>query len=300
MTALQIATVIFAFLCIRIASWQIHRWLAGLFFIFALLWFPSLSVIIRGSETAIAVAFLAGAVFALQKENDEVAGIFLALAALQPRVTLIGILLILLWASSHQRWSLHFWTGVTIFVASGIGMIFIPSWPLDFFWVILRNVDFNLGHLVIGTTTRWWPGVGTQIGWGIVIFAFIILIIEWWRVWGKSFGSLIWALALSCIIAIWIGFGINLDHLFLLLLSLAVIFMAWNRRWGKKGQIFIIISMTLLLPGLWWAFIYFEQQGIRGEINPILMIGFPLIVLSVLYWVRWWFLRPDYLNLERN
>ena len=300
MTALQVATVVFAYLCIRIISWQINRWLAGLFFVFALLWFPAISGYIRGSEAAIVAALFTAALFALQKENDEVAGILLALAALQPRVMLIGIILVFLWAGSRQRWTLHFWAGVTFVLISGIGMIFVPSWPLDFFWTILRNVDFNIGHLVIDTTTRWWPGVGEQIGWGIVILAFIILIIEWWLVWGKSNSRLIWTIALSCILAIWIGFGINLDHIFLLLISLAVIFMAWNRRWGRRGQIFTATIMVLLLPGLWWAFIFFEQRGISGEMNPVLMIGFPFIVLVGLYWVRWWFLRPEYLYLNDN
>jgi hypothetical protein len=123
-----------------------------------------------------------------------------------------------------------------------------------------------------------------------------MLIFEWWIVWGKSFGSLIWTTAITCIFGIWVGYGINLDHLFFLLIALSVIFMAWNRRWGKPGQIFISIMMILLLPGLWWAFIFFEQRGISGEMNPILMLGFPLMMLIGLYWVRWWFLKPDYLN----
>lgn len=296
-TALQIATVIFAFLCIRITSWQIQRWLAGLFLIFALLWFPSLSVYIRGSETAIVAAFFAGALYAIQKENDEVAGVLLAGAALQPRVTLIGIILVLLWAASRHRWTAHFWAGVTFIIASGIGMIFIPSWPLDFFWAVLRNIDFNIGHIIIETTTRWWPGVGQQIGWGIVILAFAILAIEWVLVWGKNASRLIWAMALTCVLAVWVGFSVNLDHIFLLLISISVIFMAWDRRWGKRGQIFITMIMFLFFTGLWWAFTFFEQQDISGEMNPILMIGFPFSVLIGLYWVRWWFLRPDYLNL---
>jgi hypothetical protein len=73
--------------------------------------------------------------------------------------------------------------------------------------------------------------------------------------------------------------------------------MAWNRRWNKRGQVFILMIMTALLPLLLWAFLYFEQRGIMGDQNPILMIGLPFSVLIGLYWVRWWFLRPDYLNI---
>ncbi len=297
MTVLQVATVIFAYLCIRISSWQVNRWLAGLFIIFAILWFPAVNVYMRGSETAIVAALFAAALFRLKQGNDEVAGVLLALAALQPRVTFVLVILVLLWAGAHRRWSLHFWAGVTFILISGIGMFFIPRWPLDFFWTILQNVDFNPGHLLNETTLRWWPGVGQQIGWGLVILALIILIFEWWRAWGKSQERFYWVFTLSSILVIWIGFSINLDHLFLLLLPLTVIFMSWDRQWGKRGQIFVTFGMVLLLPGLWWAYTYFDQQGINGASNPILMIGFPLILLIGLYWVRWWFLKPEYLNL---
>ena len=299
-TALQIGTVIFAYFCIRNTAWQIRFWLAGLLFIFALFWVPAVSVYIRGSDTAIITAFFVGALLALQRESDEVAGILLALAALEPRIALFGIILVLVWAASHQRWSLHFWAGVTFLLTSGIGLIFIPSWPVDFFWATLRYVDFSLGHIIIDTTMRWWPGVGQQIGWGIVILASLVLIFEWWQSWGKSESRLIWTVALTGILALWIGFKINLDQLFLLLISLAVIFMAWNLRWGKRGQIYIGLILLLLLPGLWWAFIYFEQQGVNGGMNPILMIGLPFVAFVGLYWVRWWFLRPEYLNLGSN
>jgi hypothetical protein len=300
MTALQSATILCAFLCIQITSWQTRGWLAGVFLLFALLWYPAISVYLRGSETAITVSFLIAALFALHRENDEIAGVLLIFAALQPRVTLIGILLVLFWASSQRRWLLHFWAGITLVFISGISLIFIPSWLIDYFWAVLRNVDFSIGGVIIGTTTRWWPGVGEQIGWGIVILMSLILIIEWWLSWGKDEKRLVWTLALTLIFSLWIGIEINVDNLFLLILSLAVIFTAWNRRWGKSGQIFTMLSVIILLPGLWWAFMYFEQQGIPEEINPILMIGFPFIVIIGLYWVRWWFQRPEYLRLSNT
>ncbi|MFC1997036.1 glycosyltransferase 87 family protein [Chloroflexota bacterium] len=296
----QIASVIFAFLCIRLTSWQVNRWLVGLILFFALFWFPAVSVYIRGSETSMIAVLFAAAIFAIQKENDEIAGILLGLAALQPRVTLLGVLIVLLWAGSHRRWALHFWTGVVFIFSSGIGMIFLPRWPLDFFWSALRNIDFSFGKTIIETTTRWWPGVGLQIGWGIFILASITLIFEWWLAWGKSQERLIWVLALTFILTIWIGVETNIDHVFMLMLSLIVIFMAWNRRWGWSGQIFTVLIPTLLLPGLWWSFIIFARQGISGSMNPVLMIAFPFLLLISLYWVRWWFLRPTYLDKEET
>jgi hypothetical protein len=300
MTTLQVMVVLCAFLCIRVTSWQIRNWMAGVFLFLALLWYPAISIYVRGSETAIIAALFTGALFAIKNKNDEIAGVLLAFAALQPRVTLFGIFLLLLWASSQRRWLMYFWAGITLLFTTSIGMIFIPSWPIDFFWSVLRNVDFSIGQVIIGTTTRWWPGVGQQIGWGVVILVSIILILEWWLLWGKNGRRLVWTLALTLIIAIWIGFEISIDHLFMLILSIAVIFSAWDRRWGKSGNIFTLLSVIAILPGLWWAAAYFEPQGIPEVMNPILMLGFPLIVLLGLYWVRWWFHRPEYLSISEQ
>jgi len=295
-TVSQVATAIFAILCIRIMGWQINHWLAALVIIFALLWFPAVSVYIRGSQIAWIAVLFGCSLFALKNQNDELSGILLGLAALQPSVTFVSVLLVLLWAASQRRWIIHFWAGVVFLFFSGIGMIFFPSWPVDFFWSALRNIDFSPGKAIIETTMRWLPGVGLQIGWGILILATIVLITEWWLVWGKNFRRLVWVAALSFILTIWIGIETNIDHVYMLMLSLVVIFMAWNRRWGRSGQIFVILVISLLLPSLWWAFIVFSRQGIWGDMNPILMIGFPLLTLISLYWVRWWFLRPTFLD----
>jgi hypothetical protein len=297
-TVLQFATAIFAILCIRIPSWKVRWWWSGLLIVFALLWFPAFSVYVRGSYTALIAVLFGASLLSLKNQNDELAGILLGFAAIQPRVTFFVVVLILLWSASQKRWIVNFWTGVILIFLGGIGMIFLPSWPSDFFWSVLRNVDLKPGNMILETTTNWWPGVGLQIGWGFLIIAFIILIAEWWLVMRKGEKHLIWVIGLSLILATWLGIGTNLDHIYMLLLILSIIFVAWNRKWGFSGQIFFIFVIFILLSGLWSAFYYFAQQGIQGELNPVLMIGFPLLTMFGLYWIRWWFIRPSWLDEE--
>jgi hypothetical protein len=213
---------------------------------------------------------------------------------------LIGIVLLLIWTISRREWLLIFWGGVIFLIISALGMVFLPSWPLDYLRAIYQNVDFSVGKTIIEITTRWWPGVGMQIGWGIIILASITLVVEWWLIWGKQPRHLLWTVAFTWVIAIWIGVETNIDNVLLLLLSLIVIFSAWNRRWGKSGNIINFMIMVLLFSSLWWAAFYYQQSGIGESSNPILMIGLPLFVLVGLYWVRWWFLQPAYLNLSET
>lgn len=299
-TVLQLAIAIFTYQSIRNASWKINLWQMSAILAFALLWFPAASIYIRGSEAAILAVFFSTTLIAIHKDRDELAGVFLTLSALQLRFTFLSVLLVLLWIASQRRWLSIFWAAITLIFTSGIGMIFLPSWPIDFFWATLRQVDFSLGRTIIETTTRWWPGIGMQVGWGIVILSTLILVIEWWLVWGKNTKRLTWTLALTWVIAIWIGFETDIDQVFLLLFPIIIIFAAWDRRWGRSGLVFSWIIMALLLPSLWWSFVSFGQRNISEASNPILMIGFPLLVFIGLYWVRWWYLRPEYLNLSEG
>jgi hypothetical protein len=295
-TFLQVTTAIFAILSIRIPAWLINRWWSVGFIIFAILWFPSMSVYIQGSHTALIAVFLGGSLLAIKNQNDEIAGLLLGLAFLQPRVTFLIVILILLWGISTKRWMVHFWLVVTFIFLSGVGLIFTPSWLTDFFWSTLRNVDLSPGFVILNTTFGWWPGVGNQVGWGFLIISLIILLVEWWLVWGKGSKRLIWVVSLTILLTIWIGIRINIDHIYMLLFSLSVIFSAWDRRWGRSGKIFFILGIALLLPSLWSAFLLYAQRGIPGHQNPILMIGFPFLILIGLYWVRWWFNQPAYLD----
>ena len=297
-TALQITTVVFAYLCIRNTAWIRSLWLASVLFLFALLWFPAVSIYVNGSAAPLMAMFFAAALLAIQKGQDEVAGVFLALSALELRLTLLAVVLLLLWIAAHRRWITYFWAAVTFLFTNIIGMIFLPSWPVDFARATYQLTDFRIGQAIIATTTRWWPGIGTQIGWGIVIIAAVLLIVEWWLVWGKSDKRLTWTLALTWVLTIWVGFETNIDQVFLLIFALIVIFAAWNRRWGKLGSAFTLAAMLLLLPGLWWAAIFFAKRGIAETSNPIFMMAFPLLIIIALYWIRWWYLRPEYLNLS--
>jgi hypothetical protein len=254
----------------------------------------------RGSAVSILGVFLLAAVLVLQNDQDELAGVFLAFSALELRITWLSLILLLIWLGSQRKWLSYFWAVVVFIFSSGIGLILLPSWPVDFFWAALKYIDFIFGQVIIETTTRWWPGIGIQVGWGFVILMVLLLLFEWWLVFGKSARRLTWTLALTGIISIWIGFDTNIDHVYLTLFALMIIFAAWQRRWGRSGLFFSWLAVFIVLPGLWWAAVFFDSRDIGAASNPILMIGYPLLVLVGLYWVRWWYLSPDYLVLNES
>ena len=286
-TLSQIAVLIFAALGIRSTSWKINRWATGALLLFAVLWFPAASIYLRGSEAALMAALFGGGLLLLQREQDEIAGVLITLSALQWTLTWPGVLLILLWMASRRRWTFYFWSAVTFLGTSLLGMIFVPSWPVDFFWATLRYVDFHIGRAVLDITTGWWPGIGRQIGWGIVLFGGIILMVEWYLAWGRDSRHLTWTVALTWVLALWIGIEVSMDNVFLLLAALIVTFSTWSMRWGRAGLAVSFGVAALLLTVPWW------RALAPGTPLPLLTLGLPLLALIGLYWVRWWFLRAD-------
>ena len=290
----QITVLVFTYLGMRNASWKANRWATAAILLFALLWLPSVSIYRGGSTAIVMAAFFGGGILLLQKGKNEIAGVLLALSALQWTLTWPGVLLTLLWAASQRRWVFYFWGAVTFVIASALGMIFIPSWPVDFFWATLRYINFHIGQAVLNITTGWWPGIGRQIGWGIIIFGGILLMVEWWLVWGRDSRHLTWTIALTWIISIWIGLEVGTENIFLLLCPLIITFAAWNLRWGAVGLFVDLGALVLLLIGLWWSALL-TGAGID---NPFLALGLPLLALIGLYWARWWYLRSAYFEIE--
>jgi len=283
----QVAALIFASLGIRSTGWQINRWAAGAMSLLAVFWFPAMIIYAQGSEAILMAAFFGGGLLLLQRKQDEIAGVLITLSALQWYLTWPGVLFVLLWAASRRRWRFYFWGAATFLGTSLLGMIFIPSWPVDFFWAALRYTDFQIGQAVLNITTGWWPGIGRQIGWGIVLFGGIILMAEWYLAWGRDSRHLAWTAALTWVLALWIGIEVSIQNAFLLLAALLIIFTTWVARWGRAGLAVSFGTAALLLVVPWW------RASAPGTPLPLLTLGFPLLAMIGLYWVRWWFLRAE-------
>jgi hypothetical protein len=69
----------------------------------------------------------------------------------------------------------------------------------------------------------------------------------------------------------------------------------WEVRWTGGGRWAVIISLLLLGIGLWALFL----GTVEGNQEQAAMyLPLPFFCLVVLWWVRWWFIRPPRTMLE--
>jgi len=290
MTTLEVGLLALTLTGIQLVKWSPSRLLLLGSFIFALLWYHGVRSIILGPISILGAVLISGALLAIQHENDWIAGLLLAFAFIQPQMSVIIVLLVLLWAISIQRWQLIWSTVVFHILILGLSLIAQPSWPFEWIQQTLellnKGMTYSVSSILVdsfSSTAAW-----LRIGFPAALIVFIIW--EWIQVWGKNVGWFIWTAALTISVSILFEPHISTEDYVLLLPILVMIFGLWIERWGISGQIAVWISMVVLGIGLWLIFI----SATPGLGEPAsLYLPLPLFCIFGLLWVRWWVTRAN-------
>ncbi len=299
MTVLQIGLLLLAWLSLRITRWRPVPWLLGAYLLFVLTWYHGVRPVVNGNAVVLVALFLTGAVLALRRGQDELAGILLAAATIKPHLALLPMLFILWWGSSHRRWRLLVWTGgFTLFLAA-LGMLFLPDWPLQNLREVLRYTAYNPPTTLQAALREWLPGVGRQLGWLLSGGLTLLLLAEWVMAWGKPFRWFVWTFGLTLVIAQWIGITTDPGNFILLLLPLTLVFAEFEHRYGGSARWWSLASLVGLLVGLWYLFLV-TLKPVNGQPqqSAVMFLPLPLFLFWGLYWVRWWAVRTSRLPLD--
>ncbi len=193
MTVLEVGIVLIALGGISLCRWKISSLMLGFLLIFSLLSYYSIRPLINSNASVLVGLFVVGALLAIRAEQDSWAGLLLALATIKPQVVLLLILFILIWSLSERRHIL-FWSILgSLALMTAVTSLLIPDWT----WQNLRQVMNYPTYTLPGTPgeifTRWMPGVGQRLGWGLSIVLIATLIWEWQRALGKTDRWFLWA-----------------------------------------------------------------------------------------------------------
>lgn len=291
MSVLEIAILVIGITSIKLAGWRVKFWLIPIYLVFALVWYHGTRALINGNAVVIVTLFIVGALMAIRKDQDVLAGLLLAFATIKPHLVVLLLLFILVWAYSHRRWTLIGWTFGWVFFLFLIGVMFMPDWLMQNIWEILRFPDYNPALSIGSAFETWWPGIGTQLKWGLTIFLVLLLVFEWGRGWRKGFNYFLWTACLTLAVSQWVGIATDPGNFIILFFPMVLIFSVIKERWGMVGDWIVLGVMILLLVGLWWLFLYTVTYGDQPQQHSVMFVPMPLFVLVGLYWIRWWVIR---------
>jgi len=269
-------------------GWRGGRALGGGVFLFGISWLFSVEAWMQGDVVGLVLALDVLALAALVRRQYRVAGALLALTLVKPAVSLPVVVFLLLWALSRRKWRLWggFW-GVTV-VLFGFSWWLLPMWPLD---AARLTMQFAGQHAVYRLVAEAVPGIGKQLGWLMVGVTGGLVLLEWLGAWGKSSARAVWTVALTVWGSMWWGVQVTVADQALLLLPLALVWLHWSGRWKAHGRLAVwlsLVALWLVSWALWWPYGW-QPAALASSLAVHTVM--PLLVLPLLYSVRWWATR---------
>jgi hypothetical protein len=282
---------------LRITDWKPSWYIFLLFSALTIFSYHVFLPWLDGGLSIWAAFFLVGAFLAIRNHWNEAGGILLALAAIQPPMTILVILFTLIWGLSKRNKMLIIWFVMTILALSVIVFFLVPGWIVQYLKILYNFSDnFPAGNPGM-LFKELWPGLGTQFGWMITAILVIILLIEWYFAMKKDFRWFLWTACLTMVISQWIGIPTIPGNFVGLILPLVLISAMLTEHWPKGGQ-WISVLLTFIIFVWEWALFTANLNSAHPKMQLNLLIPLPLILFIGLYWVRWWALKPKRLLIE--
>jgi hypothetical protein len=268
------------------------------YLLFIFLFYHSIRLLINGNAVILVTLGIILALVAIKNERDEVAGLLLGITTIKPQVVVLLILFVLLWGIAKKRWLLVGWLVGTVAVLSIAVGIILPDWILQNVREVIRYPEYNPPGTVGAAFATWWPAVGHRVGWVFSGVLGVILLVEWLGSGRADFRGFLWKACLTLTASQWIGIQTDPGNFIVLIMPVTLIFAMWETRWRKGGSLLVLISIVVLLVGIWALFLTTIEFGDQPIQSPVMFFPLPAFLLFGLYWVRWWAFKPPSLWVD--
>jgi len=293
MTVLEVGLIALVFLSLKLADWKPAPLLVAVILIFSIFWYHGLRALINGNAVILVSVLLVAGLLALRAGSDELAGVLFAFTTIKPQVVVLVLAFVCVWGLFNRRWRLLGWLVGTVALLSASAALIYPDWIVQDLREVIRYPGYNPPGTPGAVFSQWWPDFGSRIGWALTGIIALLLLFEWRAALKTSLNGMTWTFFLTLTAGQWIGIQTdpgNFIVLFpVLILALGLIAARW-----KRGAVFLaLVSMFILLLGLWWLFLSTVSYGDQPVQSPLLFFPTPAYMLLLLYWVRWWAVRPS-------
>lgn len=288
MTVLELALPLLALLGIAIAGWRPDRTTRTLLLVFSVVWYHGLRAVIVGQFAVIEAVVMVGALLAIRRREDGLAGVLLGLSIAKPQMPVLLIPFVLLWAARSRRWMIVTVTLGTI-AALVIGTaLLLPGWPMLWLQQLMEYPSYTELGPPVSILTSVLPRGSAVAALVLGGLALLYLFWEWSQAMGRSDRWFQWTAAMTIVVTNLIAIRTATTNYVVMLPALCLIFSVWTDRWGKAGRALAFGVLLTLFLGLWLLF----SSTVAGNVeSPIMYLPFPSLVLIGLWWTRWWAVR---------
>jgi hypothetical protein len=304
--AARVIWVIILAICVGLIGFfgiQLSGWKASVFeqfgaILLIVLWLPGVTAILAGHITPITIVLLLAGIYLVVNGQDTTAGLLLSLTfSAFPSSGLILIVL-LIWGASQRRWSLlsGYFSGVIFLLV--ISWLVMPAWFMEWAAIMFETYQgWDWINTPMMSLAALLPGIALPLSiflHGVLIVYSIMLTIT---ILGQSGRFFIYKLFTIFIIAYLLHVQPSIFLLLLMLPGMFLVFRSWSERWGLFGNLLSWGVLLLIGVGSWLSF-FSEIDFTQPSFGPWLTVGYPLLVLLGMIWIRWWALRIPKLPYE--
>jgi hypothetical protein len=292
MTLLELTLLGLSFVSIKLTGWKPRLGILVAFLLFSIFWYHGLRTVINGNAVLLVGLALTGSIALIKNGLDEAAGFVLALSTIKPQVVLVFIVYIFFWAIVKRRFKIILWFAITLGILIAFGALLIPDWITQNLREVLRYASYNPPGTLTAVFGSLWPSFGARFGTTISILIIALLLVEWWLSRKGEINHFLWVACLTLVCSQWVGIQSDPGNFIIMVPALVLVFSVLQERWKKANESIALTIMFLLLVVLWAIFAFTLQIADQPVQSPVMFLILPAILLILLYWVRWWIVRP--------
>lgn len=292
MTTLEIALLLLGYLSLRLTDWKPGVRTLGAFLLFSVLWYHAVRPLVNGNAVILVALAFVGGLLALRNRMDELAAALFALSTIKPQLGLVLIAFLIYWAWNHGRKKFIYWFFFIVLGLSAGAALFIPDWIIQNLREVMRYPGYNPPGTLRAALQALYPMAGERIGWAVTAVLGVVLLLEWRFFRQCNFRELTWVVSLTLVASQWIGVTTDPGNFIILMPALVLLLKLWEERWRRAGVLLGLVSLGVLLVGIWTIFIVTLTPGAQPQQSAALFLPLPGFLLIALYWVRWWVVKP--------
>jgi hypothetical protein len=300
MSLLELCLFGIVFFTLRLTYWKPKTWLIGLFLVFVFLSYHGMRPLINGNAVILVTFLMVLILISIRDKNDEIAGIMMAVITIKPQNALLFLLFILFWAIINKRYKLITWFVSTMVVLVGFSLLLIPDWLMQNLREIVRYPTYNPDGTVGAVLKTAWGAIGDRLSIALTFILLVALLGEWWISRFATTKKFLWTIFLTLAISQWIGIQTDPGNFILLYPGLFYCFYMIADRWGEKANRFFVLFSALTAVGIWVIFLATMQQGYQPVQSSVMFFPMPILCFALLYWVRWWVVKADRIELNKK
>jgi hypothetical protein len=285
MTLLELGLPVLAVIGARLGRWNPPPGVLGALMLFSILWYHGFRAVIVGQFAVIEAVLMAGALLAISREQDILAGLLLALTVAKPQMAFLLAPFVVLWAASRRRWWVVISSVGFLAVLLGVTLLLIPDWPILWLRQLADYPEYTALGSPISIIASAVPPARVWIDRILTGLLILYLLWEWSQSIGKGERAFLWAAQLTIVITNLVAFRTATTNFVVMLPALCLILAILGERLGRRSHILVPLTLAGLLAGLWALFL----STVEGNVESAAMyLPAPLLLLVGLWWVRWW------------